>query len=173
MSLKDYVCSGLSTEVDNGQTRLLSGVEEAGAPPVIPFGECTVETLEIAKKNLCEQFAIVGLTESFDETLILLKRALCWRDPFYIKANVAKNRPRRDEIPEATLKGIIKHNELDIQLYQCARGLFRKQIERCVSFDSELQRFRSLNRHYGRAYAFLRLMVDRIKRISLAVVAGG
>ena len=92
MSLKDYVSSGISVELNNGQTRLLSGVEEVGAP-VIGYGECPAEILEIAKENLAVHFAVVGITERFDETLILLKTALNWNSIFYSRANVTRNRP--------------------------------------------------------------------------------
>jgi len=57
ISLKDYVISGISTELDNGQTRLLSGMKN------VDFGCCPREMLEIAKKNLREHFAVIGLME--------------------------------------------------------------------------------------------------------------
>jgi hypothetical protein len=71
MDLKDSVCSGVSTELDNDQTRLLSGVGRK-----TPFGQCTTELLERAKRNIREHFAVVGLSERFDETLLLINEAL-------------------------------------------------------------------------------------------------
>lgn len=44
------------------------------------YGQCSPEMLESAKKNL-QDFAAVGLTERYNETLILLKRAFNWHNP--------------------------------------------------------------------------------------------
>ena len=72
MSLKDYVSSGLAKELDNGQVRLLAGRK---ADECFAIGQCSKDLLEMAKKNLQEHFIVVGLTERFDETLILWKRS--------------------------------------------------------------------------------------------------
>ena len=77
--------------VDNHQTRMISGRgggELTRAPePLDP------DALEKAKRNL-ERFLVVGLTERFDETFLLLRRALRWKLPFYLTANVTR-RPKR------------------------------------------------------------------------------
>lgn len=109
----------------NGQTRILSGgAYEYG------FGECTQEVLEAAKRNLRERFAVVGLTERFDETLLLLKNALGWRNLFYTPQRVATDRPKRNELAPDTLDAIVEANQLDIELYQYVTMLFAEQIQR-------------------------------------------
>jgi hypothetical protein len=116
MSLEDFVRSGISTEVDNGQTRLLSGLEEADAPPAIEYGKCSQAVLEEARKNLEASFAVVGLVDRFDETLILLRHAFGWQNVLYGKTNVTKVGSRNPDISAETLSLIAKHNELDIRI---------------------------------------------------------
>ena len=150
MSLEDFVRSGLAPVLENGQTRLLSGVREV---------DTANEILKRAKKNLQEHFTVVGLTERFDETLILLKRVFGWRNIFYTKLNVGTNRSKKEDIPKETLSVIEKHNELDIELYRYAQERFNEQIrQQGPSFERELREFRSLNKLYGNLYKFLRPM---------------
>ena len=55
---------------------MLSGLTE-------PFGEVTDEMLEQAKHNLREELVFFGLTERFDESLVLAKRRLGFRSILY------------------------------------------------------------------------------------------
>lgn len=146
MSLEEYVSANLSPELDNGQTKYLAGL----TTPYLNFGDYPTTILEAAKKNLQEQFIVVGLTERFDETLILLKKALAWQTPFYAKANVSHGRLRKRDLPADTLKVIAAYNELDMELYKFAQAMFEEQIHRHgPSFSSELRAFTILNRAYG------------------------
>ena len=85
-TLESFVESPPFKEVDNGQTRRIAGVW----PDV---GGCTRAMLERAKDNLRKHFVVVGLTERFDETLLLLKQAFSWnRDVFYYPMNTNPGR---------------------------------------------------------------------------------
>jgi hypothetical protein len=75
--VKDYISSGLTVWVDNGQTCMLSGAGES-----VGFGKCSHDMLETAKRNIETHFAVVGLSECFNEALILLRRLFGWRMPF-------------------------------------------------------------------------------------------
>lgn len=120
LSLKEYIENGLSTELNNGQTRLLSGCIDEKA---YPFGKCPGALLEQAKKNLDRYFSIVGIQEEFTDTLSLIRKVLGWSTPDF-KENVTVNRPPKDEIPAETV-AIIRHfNQLDIELYGYARRIF-------------------------------------------------
>ena len=166
MSLKDFVCSGMTPELDNGQTRRLSGVGHS-----IGFGQCSTELLVSAKRNLREQFAVVGLAERFDETLILLKRALGWRVPLYVKENVTRNRPPREEISDDILAVMEKYNKLDIELYRYAQNIFEEQIgEKKPSFERELKAFRLLNTLYSAIYLSSRPVIGNIKALARSYV---
>ncbi len=161
MTLKDLLCSEISTEFDNGQTRSISGIGHK-----IGFGQCSPETLESAQANLRDHFAVVGLTEHFDESLLLLKRAFGWRTPFYVKENVTKNRPRREEISKDTLNLIAKYNQLDIELYRYAQRMFDELVsQHGPSFKKEVATFKLLNKHYSRIYSFSRSVKQGVKTL--------
>ncbi|MBI4530369.1 MAG: sulfotransferase family 2 domain-containing protein [Candidatus Latescibacteria bacterium] len=159
MSLEEYVSSGISTEVNNGQTRLLSG---AGGG--IGFGECSGELLELAVRNIRDHFAVVGFSERFDETLILMKRVIDWRHlPFYIKQNVTKERPSVEGIPRRTISTIEKYNELDCELYASAKRSFEETLTG-YRLNKEFVKFVVLNRVYQTvwpSYRFLRSIPGR------------
>ncbi len=160
MSLKEFVESCGRQEPNNDQTRLLAGPCHTAS-----FGICSDEMLDMAKRNLAEHFAAVGITEEFDRSLILMKRILGWRNPFYSKQNVTRNRAPKEDIPPETLGVIKAHNALDIELYLYARELFQEQIRfQGESFDLETQRFRKLNASYGRLYLFTSLTIDNLTR---------
>lgn len=149
-SLEDYVRIGM-WYAWNYQTSSLRGIGEGSPPPYGPLPLST-EDLEIAKANLREHFMVVGLTERFDESLVLLKRALGWRikDILYLKENVGKKRPPKRETTQEAVKLIEEHNELDIQLYEFARQMFEERIsQQGSSFRRELQIFRLCNAVYG------------------------
>jgi hypothetical protein len=113
MTLKDYVTSGLSTELNNGQTRLLSGMEQRDA-----FGQCGADLLTVAQENLARHFAVVGLVERFDQSLALMAAQFEWRWIYYTIRNVSRNRPVRAQLDADTRGAIEQLNELDLALYE-------------------------------------------------------
>jgi hypothetical protein len=154
MSLKEFITSRISAEVENGQTRLLSGKVELSKNPLLSFEPSSPEWLEAAKKNLKEPFTAFGITERFDESLILFKRKLGWRFPLYVKHNVNNNRPLKETISPDVIRLIEKNNELDIELYNYAKDYFEEQIDQqCSEFEKELRTFKSLNEIY-KYYAY-------------------
>lgn len=158
MSLYDYLLSGLALDVDNGQTRRLSGV---GAD--VSYGRCSTEMLEQAQHNLRSHFSLVGLTERFDETVLLLKYALGW-SPYYLVQNRGRNRPLRPDLSQEVVEIIREHNRLDIQLYQYAQELFGAHIARLgPGFKRELDRFRFLNGWPYKTYMFPYRVIAKIR----------
>jgi hypothetical protein len=154
LSLKEFVeyCSRCSNESgaslgycsDNDQTRQLAG--RCGVPSC---GRSSEELLSIAKKNLGECFAVVGIAEEFDRSLILMKRILGWSNPFYTKQNVTRRRAGKEDFAPEALKIIEAYNALDMELYRYGTNLFHENIRaQGRSFEDELQRFKRLNRAY-------------------------
>jgi len=143
LSLLEYLDSRQSIMMDNFQTRLVSGVWDR-----FPFGECPDDILEQAKDNLRKHFAVVGLTEKFDETLLLLKTAFGWRNIYYTSQNVTSNRPAKDNLPEEALAAVLRANQLDVALYAYAQQLFAEQIESLgPGFAASLAQFQAANRY--------------------------
>jgi len=150
ISLKDFVDSGISWEQSNGQTCLISGIEETiSGTSYGNYGHLSPDVLEIAKKNLQDYFTVVGLSERFDESLLLLKRTFGWKNIRYKKQNVNRKRLRKADIPNDTLRLIERYNELDIELYNFAKQLFERQIyQQGSSFQKDLRIFKSKNKLY-------------------------
>jgi hypothetical protein len=151
MGLKEYIETCNRHEPNNDQTRLLAGKRDTRS-----FGMCSDEMLDIAKKNLIEYFAVVGITEDFDRSLMIMKRNLGWRMPFYISENVGQRRLRREYISVETLGVIQAHNFLDIELYRFAKDLLQEQVRsQGLLFENELDRFKKLNHIYKKIWSLL------------------
>lgn len=153
MGLAEYVTSGITSELANGQTRLLSGVMETAE---VDFSDPAVssDVLEKARRNMREHFVAVGLAERFDESLILLKRLLGWGSVYYASVNITKGRPAEKEIPKETIRLIEKYNEADMELYESARQMFEERLrEEVPDLKKELKSFQRMNRLYSTAWS--------------------
>lgn len=165
MSLKDFVSSGINRMVNNGQTRILCGEPKLDAD--IAFGQCPAEMLELTKRNLREHFAIVGLLERFDESLILLKRTFGWKLPLYYLHNITRDRLSKKAVSKDALSTIEKYNGLDIELYRYAKQMFEELISsQSPSFEREVKNFRLLNKFVVKIYPFFRPVVNKIRRVA-------
>lgn len=145
MGLADFARAGISGEMDNGQVRLLSGHDQD-----IPFGECTPDMLDTAKRNIEEHFAVTGLTEQFDESLTLMSIVLGWRwTPYYLSRNVTQDKPVARQVDPEVLRAIEETNSLDLDLYAWSVNRFRNQIAQHQSrVDERLVRLGRANRLY-------------------------
>jgi hypothetical protein len=138
LSIGDFIESGITFTLDNCQTRMISGVGDS-----VEHGRCTHDILDKAKANLKNYFSLVGLTEQFDQTLILLKQKFNWNLITYAKENVTWDRPLLNDIPKHDLQIIRKYNQLDFELYDFAQQLFENQIRKQGSaYKNELQKLR-------------------------------
>ncbi len=121
-SLAEYVENGLSTELNNGQVRMLIGAggfhKNLHNKYDISFGKCENWMLEEAKMNIEKHFVFCGVQEKFDECLILLKKELNWKKHIgYASKNITSKRKKSFEFEKKTLEVIKKYNSLDIALY--------------------------------------------------------
>lgn len=122
-SLAQYIENGLSTELDNGQVRIIIGAggfhKNFHTKYDIPFGKCESWMLEEAKLNIEKHFMFCGLQEYFDESLILMKKEFNWKKHIgYVSQNITSQRKKSFEFKNNTLDIIKKYNSLDIQLYE-------------------------------------------------------
>jgi hypothetical protein len=139
MRLDEFIRSSRDPGTENDQTRRISG---RGSGQLTP-GRRGAMALDEAKRNL-ERFSVVGLTERFDESFILLRRKLGWKLPLYVTANVSR-RPK--PASESAVALIRERNELDLELYAFARELFSGAVEKeGESFRREVAAFKILNR---------------------------
>ena len=158
LSFKEFVERGvMGKEQENGQTRILSGRYEEDGP-------CKADMLEQAKTHLKNDISVVGLTERFDESLILIKRALSWRMPFYFKKNVSHNQLTQNDLDAETLAFLRDYNRFDLQLYEYAQQLFDEQIrQQDASYARELTFFKTANRFYAIPIDVARQVKNKIR----------
>ena len=81
--------------------------------------------LEIAKGNLVKWFSVVGISERFEESLMLMAKTFGWEVPYYENQKVTKNRPPPDP---AAVETIRQHNQLDLELYAFGKNLFEQNL---------------------------------------------
>lgn len=126
MSLEEFACSGVNPEIENCQTKMLSGRPESnfvnGREP------CTEEDLERAKRHLREHFLGVGLFESLDLSLLMLSRKMGWPVARAGRKNVTSKRRRVADLSPEELDAVVSVNAFDLQLYNYARTLFHGQL---------------------------------------------
>lgn len=120
-SLPALLDSGVALMMNDGQVRLLSAVWGDA-----PFDGVDETMLARATDNL-RACAVVGVTEQFDLTLLLLKQTFGWRHINYVRANIGVNRPPSATLGEDTIAAVRRHNQLDIRLYEEARRLLAQQ----------------------------------------------
>jgi hypothetical protein len=122
MTLEEFIDSPPFREVDNDQTRRIAGEEPE-------LGGCTEALLEKAKENLRRHFSVAGVTERFDETLVLLKRTHGWaKGLLYYPKNTNPDRPPTETLPEALREAIRRRNWLDDQLHHFVNTLLDERI---------------------------------------------
>lgn len=147
LSLADYVEKFRHGE---RQTRLLTGAEdfEVSTRAVEPLPD---NALAVAKQNLDTYFSVVGLTEAFDMSLMLLQHVLGWKNVHYVQRNINHARPR--ELDTATLTRLETLCATDLELYAYARQRFDEQVASFApQIHDDLERFHSRNRLYSRVY---------------------
>jgi len=148
ISLQDYACNNWTAK--NGMTRYLSGsllkhkLTTSGTN--LDYLECSSKMLDAAKENLKDHVKVTGITERFDESLVLLNKLLGWKIPPYNRGNVSKNRPVTRDISKEAIRSIEKLNEFDLQLYDYAKEVFEDLVRQQGScFEREVNKLKVFN----------------------------
>lgn len=143
MNLAEFVEKSQVPEVNNGQLRRLYGVEGFN----VEFGACKPDMLTIVKQQILKHFSVVGLTERFYETIVLLSDVYSWRLLPFLNKNVSRSKPKSRSIDKQTMDVIIRYNQLDIELYNFSQEQFDDRIEMGgKGFRTRVDFYRSINR---------------------------
>jgi hypothetical protein len=139
MSLESFLESDHRSAQSNDQVRVISGIDPDENPS---------EAIRRAKSNLENEFAAFGITEHFDESLLLFRRTLGWtRLPVYVSSNVNRERPSVEELPESTVDAVREENELDLELYRFANEQFQSTLQKeYPEIERDRERFDRMNR---------------------------
>jgi hypothetical protein len=161
LSLDEYI---EMTPYANVQTKLLAG-QYSGYDFLA--GNCTEETLEHAKDNLSQHFALVGLTERFDETLALAKILFGWQIRKYANFNTTRGRPSKRAIPAEIRDTIAERYGYDVRLYEYAAELFNRTVVGHLSrVTEELDRIKAAKSLTKAASCYFRTASAARKAIS-------
>jgi hypothetical protein len=157
MSFEEYLTSGINHMTNNPQVRTITGVGVLD-PEEIEFGRCPNSLLEQAITNIKKHFIAVGITERFNESILVFKKLLNWSTPYYSKANVTRNRPKAKELTNKMVELINEYNELDFQLYDFVNQQLDCQIETIFTdFTKQLNNFELANNIIGKIMIYQRL----------------
>ncbi len=131
MSLLEYAKSDLSWELDNCMTRMISGLQN------IEINQCNDSHYDLAVKNLESYFRVIGIVERYDESLILLKNELGWKEyPYYQKLNQTE---RTHSVSKKTKEKIAERNRYDVQLYDWALEHFNERIKLGKNINQDVE----------------------------------
>lgn len=164
INLEDYVVKAIHSDAHNGQVRRLCGDINNEVGTFSRFPTISHSELIKAKKNLLEYFPVFGITERFDESLLLFKKAFGWGNIFYIKIRVGQNRPNRKSLPKQTEEIIKQHNIYDLELYEFALKRFDQLLENYGINRSKIEHFRNINSYLGKYFCIYHSKIQRIRK---------
>ena len=143
---------------------MLAGKDAAIDPA--PDEPCSEQMLKIAKDNIDKHFPVVGLTERFDESLLLIKRQLGWRTCFYSTMNITDKKQQKKEYDQSDLDAVRDANQMDLKLYEFAQKRLQEQIDELGSeFEKELIAVRKHNSIYDRTCGVVFRSIRKAKRL--------
>jgi hypothetical protein len=135
--------------MDNGQTRMLSGIRSIDT--ILGHDDIPPHALEAAKSNLASM-PCFGLSENFDESLLLFQKSFGWRNITYRSVNRAPRQAARSEISDEVRRVIAQYNALDMELYEYGQKLFAERLQKHQIDAADLQAFRRRNVVASRFY---------------------
>ena len=153
MTIYDFVQSGVNPFLINGQTQLISGKTGEIDNPIIE----SEELFSLAKENIENDFLFLGITEMFDETILILKNMLGWHMPYYSIANRTKKKPNYDAVDPTIISFIKEHNQLDIKLYNITKtSLLNRIAEENDIFQDRINKFKKINKLLNPLFSYSR-----------------
>ena len=107
--------------------------------------------LETAIAHLENDFAMVGLQDRYDESLLMMRHVLNWQKPVaYIRKNVTSKRITLADLPADDRALIEKAAEIEMPLYEYAKKRFEAQVAAYPGdLDRDLAELREANARYG------------------------
>jgi hypothetical protein len=151
LSLKDFLYQVEDKDINNGQIRYISGIDDTEQ-----------NMLEKALENIEKHFSFVGLQEKFDESLLLLSKLYGWGTPYYKSQNVTKNRISVSELDNDTKKTIQELNNGDIILYNTIEQKINAQLEQISNLNFELNKIKFYSNLYSK-YKVVRNKIYHLK----------
>lgn len=116
--------------VNSLTTRYIAGMSGDSPDSLTVIQTADENTLERAKANLRDYYKVIGFTEEFDASVLMMKHALGWGQVYYHSINTGKNlknkEKRADLTPDITA-AIEAACPLDMALHRYAWELYEAQ----------------------------------------------
>ena len=119
---------------NNYQTRMISGVN----PEV---GQCSLEMLDIAIERIEKEFDFVGVTELFNESLVVASEKWGWElRPYKIRNTASRFKADfRSHLSGEDMEVFIDRNSLDIKLYDYCKNRLLESLAKIPDGVSKLE----------------------------------
>ena len=162
-NLDVFLKSG-NSELSNLQTKML--LSDYDIHELIDKRFVSKKTIiDKALDNLFNRILSYGLTEYFDESLIMIAHDLGWKRPFYFyyRRNI-KNISKKLMFKKRHINIIKELNALDIALYESAKRRFLERIEKDASYGKKLKLYQCFNSFIAPMLKMLRVGMKKIKK---------
>ena len=169
LSLEDYVHLRMRQGMANYCTRVLSGCVD-WEDLTRPGADLPADGPARARANLEAHFSVVGVTERFDESVLLMKEAYGWGSVRYVKDNVTPNKPQVP-VTDRQREIILDYNALDAELHAFAKERLDRAIQDRPDFHRRLRRFRAANRWYAAVAGPVVALKRRFHRLKMSANA--
>ena len=146
MSLKEFVSSPQIDDVRNGQTYRILGWLKDNYWQQQNYSESDV--LNMVKDQMLKRYSLFGLTEQYDQFLLMAHQLLGWQDIYYERKNKSRQKTDKSTIDESTLQLIREQNSIDCALYDFAKTRLNKRYAELGLDDERIQLFRTCNQNY-------------------------
>lgn len=122
----------------NQQARLIAGQED--------YDGDQEELAGLAINNVDRFFSAVGVTELFEESLVVFGANLGWsRHPFYVRRNESKH-GGWDDLQADTQEVVVAANQADLAVYKHCKAKLENEKQAIPKFQTKLDEFRRCNR---------------------------
>lgn len=148
-SLEEFALETQLMELDNGQTRFLAGDLNDYFINRTSIGQCNSTLLETAKRNIDSHFSFIGLTEYFDQSILLLQQMMGWNSCLYLRRNSSHINDKAI-VSDQLKHQIAERNWLDVQLYEYAKNLLLERLENShLSNPATIENFKQANAKFN------------------------
>lgn len=97
-------------------------------------------------QRLEKEFDLVLIAENFDESLVMLKRDLCWSLEDVAYFQFLKRHDRTDDMPSDIFNNVLNWNRADVLLYSYFSRKFHERLLReGDDFHEEVEKLRQMN----------------------------
>lgn len=155
-TLREYVETGDIYRGHNSQVKEFINYPRAG-------DERSMEQIfQDAVEALETSYGLVGLTERFDETVVLSEEAFGWKVKGYVTRNVGSTYEKSD-VDAGIIELYEELNPYDVRFYRMVEARFEEAARGMgARFPARLEAFRRSNRRYSRRARWQ----DRLRRLA-------